>query len=653
MKKVVLKRLVLSNWKSQNSDVVFDAQLNTVVGRNGTGKTNLMRAWLWLLTGYTDPLLPRNSELYDNRVELNEKTPVASVKAYVEIDGTEFMLEKRACAKFVRRRGTDIFEKAASDDYTIFIDDIETSVADWKLFVTRNLCPLEVLHFCMSGRFFAELAGADKDKARAILEQIVGTVRDDELKGDYSEILPKLKTLTISEIINQAQNGLRPLKARLNEIPAIIERNEKDLADYDQTDFDSIKREMDDVREEIKNIDNDMLAASKSIEPLVAKRREQVEAKMKAERALQDAEANHKRKIEDGASDIRAQLANIDATNRERTAANNRANARLQSLDDEIAQAKRDKDRLSKRREELLSERDAIMARVFKPSKCSYCGQELPIEKQEEMQRKFNEQKESDRDRIVAEGKSVRARLDACEANLQTLEAERSKGVETQALLSRAEVEKELEDYYKKQPAFADTNEYITLKKAVDDCVVDEVANVDNSALISQKSEKLEKLEQLNRKYGLKAKRDALEKEIADLNAEKKDVGIKAIGYEKTLAQIDAYIRERADIVSQRVNSSFLNMKIMMQRRQKDGSLVDDCVICQKDGTKFNTSNGAAKAMMEAELQRFFNNSYGVNMPLWVDESNTINPENLPINPGGQTIRIRCSDDKQVMVNKQ
>ena len=88
----------------------------------------------------------------------------------------------------------------------------------------------------------------------------------------------------------------------------------------------------------------------------------------------------------------------------------------------------------------------------------------------------------------------------------------------------------------------------------------------------------------------------------------------------------------------------------MMQRRQKDGTLVDDCILCQSNETKYNTSNGAAQAMIEAEVQRFFCQSYGVNMPLWIDESNTINEDNMPINEDGQTILIRCSEDKALRV---
>lgn len=641
---------MLSDWKAQNTDLIFDEKYNTVVGRNGTGKTNLMRAWFWLLSGYTDPLLPKNSELYDNRVELSEKTPLASVKAYLSIDGEECTIEKRAEAKFTRRKGTGVYEKAPSDNYTIFIDDIETSVTDWRAFCTRNFCDYDRMTFCLHGKFFAQLAEENKDKARALLEQIVGTVSDSELKGDYSEILPKLKTLSISELINQTQNTLKPLKTRLNEIPAIVERDQTDLAEYNQTDFEAISNQMDEVRGKITDIDNDMLAASDAIKPLVEKRRKQIEDKMAAERNLAEAKKRYCDDIYTGAQDLRAKLNRIDAENRDIEAANIRGRNRIINLETEINASKADFNRLSRRREELIKERDEVVARVFVPSACAYCGQELPIEKQEEMRDKFNTQKNTDLTRVVTEGKSVRARMGKLQEDIEKLEAEKAQGFSEQPLLSKEEAQKALDAYYAEHPDFEQTDEYAHLKAIVDKCVIDEEQKADNTALLEKKRGLLSQLEELNQNYGLKAKRDALEKEINDLEEEKKEVGLKAIYQEKILRQIDEYIRERADIVSQRVNSSFRFTKITMQRRQKDGTLVDDCILCQYNDTKYNTSNGAAQAMIEAEVQRFFCQSYGVNMPLWIDESNTINEDNMPVNEDGQTILIRCSDDKALRV---
>ena len=87
MKTIVIKRLILQNWKSLNHDVVFNADTTTVCARNGVGKSSLQKAWNWLLSGYTSAITPKNHELFDNRCELTHETPIASVKAYVSIDG--------------------------------------------------------------------------------------------------------------------------------------------------------------------------------------------------------------------------------------------------------------------------------------------------------------------------------------------------------------------------------------------------------------------------------------------------------------------------------------------------------------------------------------------------------------------------------------
>ena len=78
-KKIILKRLVLSNWKSLNLDVKFNDKSTSVSGRNGIGKSSLQSAWNWLLSSYTSAVVPKNHELFDNRVELTHETPIASV----------------------------------------------------------------------------------------------------------------------------------------------------------------------------------------------------------------------------------------------------------------------------------------------------------------------------------------------------------------------------------------------------------------------------------------------------------------------------------------------------------------------------------------------------------------------------------------------
>ena len=52
MQKIVLKSLSLTNFKGARSqEIVFSEQGTVISGENGTGKTTIFDAFLWLLFG--------------------------------------------------------------------------------------------------------------------------------------------------------------------------------------------------------------------------------------------------------------------------------------------------------------------------------------------------------------------------------------------------------------------------------------------------------------------------------------------------------------------------------------------------------------------------------------------------------------------------
>ena len=97
-KKITLKKLVLSNWRGQNREVSF-RDITRISGKNESGKTAIMRAFYFCLTGLTEPYLPKNSNLYNEHEEISENTPWASVEATLEIDGLEYVIERKGVSE--------------------------------------------------------------------------------------------------------------------------------------------------------------------------------------------------------------------------------------------------------------------------------------------------------------------------------------------------------------------------------------------------------------------------------------------------------------------------------------------------------------------------------------------------------------------------
>lgn len=236
MKTVILKRLQLKDWKSKNIDIDFSAGITNISGKNEIGKSSLQQAWNWLLTSYTTPNSTRNEELFDNKFPLSPDTPTALVKAWLDIDGTEYTIERSATAKFKRPRGQVEYVKDSSDAYSIKIDDIEVSATSFNDWLENVFCPIAVLPFVLEGAFFTALAEHDKKKARKVLEDMVGDISAEYLSGDYSSIKVRLDKYGIQQLKEQVASKGRPIKKRMEIIPAIIKSKAPVLMQFEKLD---------------------------------------------------------------------------------------------------------------------------------------------------------------------------------------------------------------------------------------------------------------------------------------------------------------------------------------------------------------------------------------------------------------------------------
>lgn len=232
MKNFKIISLSLSNFKGQTRTFVPNEDKTTVRGANGVGKTTLYKAFCWLFTSYTDSINVKNHELYDLRNELTPNTPQAVVRAIIEIDGVEYSIERRAKAKFTRKRGSTEWVKDSSDSYTILIDDIETSAGDFNAWLDRNIGNIELIPFMLMGERFANLVIDDKGKARKILEQITGEITIGMMQGDYSMIAKDLQKYPIEQVVERYKTALKPLNQRLSSIDSLIEAKEQELREY-------------------------------------------------------------------------------------------------------------------------------------------------------------------------------------------------------------------------------------------------------------------------------------------------------------------------------------------------------------------------------------------------------------------------------------
>lgn len=652
MKEIKLLNLTISNWRGQNHNIDFKD--NTFISaKNGAGKSTLLHAWLWALTGYTEVGLPKNTNLFDNREALSEHTPWASVVATMEIDGYKYVVERKSKPKFTRSKGSLEFTKGSSDLYEYYIDNIEVGASGITNFVEGTIgVPCDMLVYCLSGDFFSYLASEEKNKARNILCSIAGEVKPEDFKGDYSSIAEMLRRYSASEIIEMSRKKKKPLEERQNVIPVEIDRKEERLAELKAMDFTATEREIEKIKGEIEAIDGLLLGNADAVKPILEHNRE-IENKVSNKRLLlANGRLDYKEEQNARTSEIKAKIAEVKRFN-EGVHKENDKRKREWEEDIETKEVyERKLSRLTAKREELLKRRDEVKGRVYAEEACAYCGQELPYEMLEKARAKFNETKAKDLELIVAEGKEVAKEITKTKEKIESIGKRIEAGYTSLEWQDLTPYEKALARVEATFVPYEETDEFKQINAEIEALMseIKEVPSNDNESLTSRKKALIENLSELSKKLGLKDEIAKVEKDIVELREELRSVANSIAEIEGHIYSAQAWLQERNEIVSFRINEKLEYSKIEMFATQKNGEVVPDCRLVNKKGVSYGVTNNADKGAIDTDLQKLFMRHYDIALPIFVDEASIYDSEHLPKDDNYQFVYLFASDSPILIV---
>ena len=645
MKNFKIISLSLSNFKGQTRIFVPNEDKTNVRGANGVGKTTLYKAFCWLFTSYTDSINVKNHELYDLRNELTPNTPQAVVRAIIEIDGVEYSIERRAKAKFTRKRGSTEWVKDSSDSYTILIDDIETSAGDFNAWLDRNIGNVDLIPFMFMGERFANLVIDDKAKARKILEQITGEITIDMMCGDYSMIAKDLQKYPIEQVIERYKTALKPLNQRLSSIDSLIEAKEQELREYNGRSSKEIEDNIVCKAHELRDVEQCIVDATNADSTLAKKRENILKNIHELSVELGDKRIAYNLAFNEELSALKKQISEIDLANELIVKENDDNRKYYKHLQSSLENEKEILNSLREERELLLKRLDDVKARKFTENTCAYCGQELPQYELDVALKKFNEQKSEDTKIITKRGKNIKQDIELHEKKVLELDEKISTCKEPKDLLRKDDLLKEYEKVKKNHVPFEETKTFKCLNDKINKLKESmPKSSAIKSELIAKRDALILELQELNREFGKTAIIDKIAIDIKEYKDEKRNIGNDIAKIEGCIANAKEYEEERAKIISDKINDKLDDCKIVMYSRQKDGSLKPDCVIINNDGVKYATLNNSARISICLSLQRMFCKHFDINLPIFVDESAVFDSKHLP-KFEAQTIYLFASDD--------
>lgn len=599
-----LVKLELQNYKSHKSFIAdFDGD-SLIEGNKGSGKTSLKDAYTWLITG---AMVDDPTPVDENGVIIDHLT--------IAVEGTfdnDLVLRIESKQNWVK----DVLK--GNHVSTYFVNGTPCTQTAYQETLNEEIGTLEQRKIVIDPAYFAfgdGLKVTGKTPKTAIQrrrEIVIGVAGAADMEAEIAKYDEKAK---------QAKYALSQLKKQLSDAESGINRLESAKIDtsgidkklYEQT-LENLKVEETNAIKALESLDNDD-------ETKQALRRTLSEAST----ALSEAEAKYALEHSKRTAELQKPLDEYRVLVRSMQSDLQDFKHKKQLQDNEVSNLFSDVERLSKQYELKLAEHKVRSLEAFIPDSttCITCLQPLPVERLKESELRFNQQKATDLERIVEEGKKIAADLAQKRKELEVTRPHYD------ADISRLEEEltKVKEPVIEVLPTFRETKEFADLS-AAKTIAVNALNNNDNSdtkAIYERSIENTRiKMKEVQNSLEVFKTNDHLEKEIEKVAVELQGIAEQQDKQEAILLECDAFIKKTLNALESTLEEKFKGIRFKMFDTTLDGSQVNTCITYAKTDkgyTPWNQLSGGETRSAIIKLANAFNEAWGIDLPLWIDDT--------------------------------
>ena len=671
MKSVTLKRMELKNYRCFYGTRVFHADFGKktrISGKNGSGKSTVMNAVMEVLTGKN-----ADGTQADNVRPIVDGQEVEGVDVertvVLDIDGKETEIKKTTKQKRERVDGVMQYVPGSNvNSYTV--DGISFNQKKLDEFISDNICPPETLLACCNPNAFLSLKSTTD--MRAFLEKMAGFDLNEYIKSLGSEFA-EVEEITKGHTVEQV---MKTLNAQLKKQREQTQKKETEYnyekgkipADTNVAELESRKAELD---KKIVGLDETEKSLDYASEQYDKKSHEIVELKAQLGRIVEEANRGNVEKRQS----VKAEISNLAIKRKEEENSLRLAEMDLKHSNMAIERHKADLQKAQEDwkaysgREYPEENLEKIKNEVFDESSliCPTCGQDLPEEQADKIRSEFEQKKAK---RIKDEEDVKTAFYDEKDKKLTEITESGNKAVVD--LKSENKVKEETEQKIEEiKKSIANIALQIAEKQKELDNIPEATDVSENEEYIKVSSEiqkAEEALEAMNNgsaeRETLRIKRNDYIRECAKIDAEIHQIQTEKARHEELVSQLYDAFREssqaEADVMRKRdilknfsikknekiasiVNPNFSEFQFEFLKFTQDGNPIEACRIVS-NGIEYKDFNHSKKILAQADLVRGFQQIQGVQLPVFLDDTESVNDELLP-DFANQMILLKVTKD--------
>lgn len=654
MKKIILKSLALVNFKGvRDFSIAFNDGITTVCGDNGTGKTTLYDAYLWLLFGKDSTGRSDGANGFNVKTTGEDGKPIYrlehSVTAVLEVDGKEIKLQRSLVEKWQKVNGTT--DEVMKDETQYFINDVRTGTKKEYQAEISEIIPEDVFRMITNPYYFTSLSA---ETQKDMLLEMVGNIDDEEVAAtdpDFLALLDQINGTSLAKWAREIAAKKKACNDALATIPASIETAQKLMPESE--DWTVLEKELKGVQERVKEIDAQIADKSKL-------NNDAYERKM----SLMKQQADKRVKLQDRENAIRM----------EASAAHNQALSELQELKNKLSltQSNIEGKRMEKKAVDAkvaeldsklveMREQFKVVAKEVFPEPsgdvlvCPTCGEPYKGENLEnaiaKLRGNFEQSKSKRQKDIQTKGKQYKAEYDKAVEQQTKLTGLIAK-LEDDALEIKGNItikKNNIPVAGNADEAIANDKECIGLRNDIAEIANQlqvEVPQADVSELQSEKADRNAAIAEINKRLGKRAMIERVNKEIADLEE-------KRIANNQAKADLekweDVYLRfqkAKDEVLMQRINGLFNVVSFSFVKEQKNGGEKVTCY-CMVNGVPYADVNACGKVNAGLDIINAICATKGISAPIFIDNRESFNQIIPTIS---QIVNLKVSNDKQLTI---
>ncbi|WP_082691467.1 AAA family ATPase [Paenibacillus rubinfantis] len=657
MNSIILERLGARNFKGfRDFGLTTNGGNVDIYGDNGTGKTTIFDAFIWLLFGKDSA--NRTEQKFEIK-ELDSAGKVLrhklehEVEADILVNGRRRTFRRVYSEKWTKKRGsvTDSFEGHSTDYY---VDGVPVKLSEYQAEVD-SLIKEDLFRLLTSPSYFNEQL--KKEERRKVLLEICGDVTDAEVihsNPALSQLPVILGERDIEKHKEFVRNRCREINKEIERIPDRIDEAQRNQPDIHGLDENQLDGQIAKLRSEIKAKEEEILRIKHGGETAVKEKRlQEIETELLAiQGRLQSAALDH---VASKRNEVSLFQKDFDVVRRQIDGKRYQVQQNEQSIDLKSREA----DRL---RAEWTEINGKVLEGQHHDENCPACGQALPSEQVQEAQAKaeasFNRDKAQRLEQVSIRGRAAKEEIIRLQTENERLsqEIERLNDQLTDCQSKLAAAEQELDQLRsgiqdpKSDPGYQE----LLREKA---SIQDEIARLKESAQgevtrlereVSELESRLREME-LDR-YKFVAYKES-ENRIAELEGQERSLAAEYERLQEELFLTEEFTRSKVALLDSKINSKFKYARFRLFEEQINGGLKELCDTLYNGVPYDGGLNNAARINVGLDIINTLSEHYGFSAPIFIDNAEAVTQL---IDTDAQVIRLIVSEpDKRLRVVTQ